>query len=208
MGGIAGRTQRRKLRPVVDGLRDQLIGRGGRRGRQRLVGELIIGRLIRTHGAAQLRQCSLHGILRAEQKQLRLANIDVGETHIQLRSELVSGQLGHLIVQELARGDGLLRDLDYRLRVQNVEIGAIHMQQDRIAGGLRILRRGLGLKARAGHQIRRAAGIGDQLPDHHALRLAIEQTGSRQIAGPDSREIVALRPGDISASHSDSRPTG
>ena len=76
------------------------------------------------------------GLLRANQQQLRLRDVDIGEAHVQLRSELVLGQFGHLVAQQLARGDGLLRHPDHGLRVQHIEIGAVDLQHDVVARGL------------------------------------------------------------------------
>ena len=46
---------------------------GGRRRRQRFVGELIVGRLVRPHSAAQLGERSRYAILRAQQQEFRFA---------------------------------------------------------------------------------------------------------------------------------------
>src|SRR5580704_3988282 len=136
VSGIPRRAQRRKLGPVVDRLVYQYIGGGGRRGWKRLIGELIVGRLIGAQGSAQPSQRHLHAILRAQQKKLGFRDVYIGETHIQLRAEFIPGQFSYLIIQKLTRGHGLLRDFNFGLRAQHVKVGAIYVEEHRISSGL------------------------------------------------------------------------
>ena len=70
IGGIARKTEARKLRTVRDSLRYQLIGRCRRSGGKRLICELIAHRLVRTHGPAQFGQSLLRRVLRTKQQKL------------------------------------------------------------------------------------------------------------------------------------------
>ena len=76
--------------------------------------------------------------------------------------------------------------------MENVKIRTIHLEEHVVARGLGGLRRCLSLQARAAHQIRRAAGIGNQLANDHSLAEAVEEPGSGEISGPDPRQVVAL----------------
>ena len=190
VGGIARKAQTGELRTIADSLRDQIVGGCRRSGWQAAHPPADNSPADRTRSRGPVRpERLLHAVLRPDQQQLRFRHVHIGEADVELRLQTVLRQLGHLIAQQLARTDGFLGDLHHGLRVQNVEIGAIHLEQHVVASGLSSLRRRLRLQARAGHQIRSAAGIGDQLADDRrpvrSGRRGGKRTGPRRRSATD-----------------------
>ena len=67
----------------------------------------------------------LFGILRVEQEERGLGELDVGEAEIERRFQLGRGESADLVGCGLTRGDSLLGDLEHRLAAENVVEGLI-----------------------------------------------------------------------------------
>ena len=114
-----------------------------------------------------------------------------------MRPQLVLRQRGHLVHQKLARGHSLLRHLYQRLGLQCLDVSLIYAQQHVVAGGLILLGTGLGLQPGAGHQVARAARIGDDLAQCDPLAKAVPHTRGHKVTRADARLRIPLRAGDV-----------
>ena len=77
---IAGEPQAGELRPVGDGLGDQIVGIARRAGRKCLFLHLIIHYLRRPKGPRQLRIRFIETVLRLNEQQLCLRHVDVWQS--------------------------------------------------------------------------------------------------------------------------------
>ena len=132
----------------------------------------------------------LHIVLRFDQEQFGILDVDPGKADIEVGAQLVGGQRADLIQKHLPLGDGLRRDAGDGLGLLAREEGAIHGEQDLLASGQGVIRFGLRAQSGATGQVGRPAKIGDELREDQPLGVAVVDGGIVEAA--DGRQARVL----------------
>ena len=143
------------------------------------------------------RQRGILVVLRIEQEQFGLRQVDVGEAEVEFRFEFALEQGAHLVGDGLPLFHRLLGDGQDRLRLKSVVKGLINGEQDLFFRGQRVLVLCLGGQVGAGDEVGGASEIGEELADHRSGCSALVDDRIVQGAGRDARAGIGIDRGEI-----------
>ncbi len=128
-----------------------------------------------------------------QHEEPRLLDADIREADVEIRAQLHFGKGAGAVEDELPVFDRLVRDAEQRLALQHMEIRLVDPIENLRARELHALRFGERVELRGGHEVMRAAEIGEQLRGVDAVGFAAQD---RRIVEPARRADARVFAGD------------